>query len=587
MAGLLSQLLLLASVGSSALAQDPGAAGVPQAEPAPQGAPEGAVARPPLQIQGAEAQPPAVVRNIPSIKEYRQGVTTVPYVRRLEDVRQLDLSQVDFSAPVLARLNGQDVTQSDFKAWLALTGGQTGVLNAQLEVMSRRLLKKLVESGASADAYAVSEADIEAKLKGEEELARSQGEEGLRQYKERIEQQMGMDKYRAFVTAHLQAEKILLPPIVPLTEGGEPQSLPVESAALLDDQPELRDYLNNAYLGGQDFPAMFRTQFLRMLLDKLIERAVIQYATESPLPENVYMTIEGEPVMVDDVLRFVTPDRETRENALRALLLYRSIDQVLKDNDALLSNEDFAAEFAAHDAEYRGTLFPLRNLIGLRGFLNLAEYREYYRRRVAFQRMIADTVTEKELREHHEKYGKLFYDSGKASVETIWASLVEAEKTAKQGQAGWSLVQERIDNAKRMLEEGKAMGEVRTALGQAHPLEPTGVIAAKMRNELRQLFGETEYTIFIGGYSLADDIFYNRVEGELVGPVRFDRTMLPGTRQMMGMLLAKVGEFSKTGAAKSFDQQKQLLTSDYYDLRYTYFAHECLKNATIELVASK
>lgn len=577
---------------------------------------EGGAAGPQIQAPTPQGQPAPNPRAIPDIREYR-GAETVPYVRRLEDVRQLDLSQVNFSAPVLGSVNGVPITQDDFRLWLAFTGGQNGVLRAQLTTLANDMMKRIVEETGDDSQFAVIDDDVARRISEEEDMARAQGEEFLTGYRERINDTLGMDHYKEFVRAHLVSERLLLPPIKTLEEAGDQlQSLPVESAELLDDQPQMRDYLNNAYMSGQDFPAMFRTQFLRMLQEKMIEHADIRYAIEeqygsrfpraddapAPLADGVYMSVNGTDTTLDEILAFVPNSQEVKETALRLLLLYRAMDDELVKHDALMSPDDFALIFDAHEAEYEGTLFPLRNLISLRGFLNMPEYREYYRRRAAFRNMYESSMTPEALETafmaHHQKYGKLFYQSGKVTVQTAYSSLDLATDAARAqidqeggassdnaSSAGWAAARALIEDAYAELQSGKTFAEVRETVLEGHTLTstPTGVLDGKMRNEIRNAIAETEYAIFMAGYSLADDLFYNRQPGERVGPVAVTRSLLPGLKGGLGYLVAEATEFAFITPLKPFDQQKALVTSDYFDLMYTYWAHECLKSADIVL----
>lgn len=545
----------------------------PQAQPAPQ-----------IKLAGAgqQQQPPA--RSIPSVKDYRGGEDGSPYIRRFEDVRRLDLSTIDFDAPVLAQVNGRDVTRDEYLLWYCLNAGQNGILRAQLDILSRKGMERVLEEGGDSKDFLVSDEEIQAKLDAEENLARAQGEDALNAYKERIESTLGWDRYRQYVRSHLQNERLLLPPITPIEEGDEPMGLPIEAAVLLEDQPELRDYLNNSYLSGQDFPAMFRTQFLKMLQAAMIQRADIKYALESDLPAGVYMTVEGEPVTVEEILAFTPEHEEVRDGALHLCLLYRAIDDVIADAGFALENDEFEALFEAHRQEYEGTLFPLPNLIGLRGFFNMSEYREYYRRRCSFEKMLKDTVAEEDLKKHHEVYGRLFYESGKVDNEVYWISLTDTEKTfGLEGRAAWDKAAERIEKVKEAVLAGKSPADVRAELCSPDRGFPKGNTDYKMRNELRQAYSENDYLIFITGYSLADDVFYNRVEGDLVGPVKMDKAILPGMRESLGYMYVQVRDYQKTQPLKGFDAQRPLVESDYYDLRFSYFAHDCFRNAQIEL----
>jgi hypothetical protein len=562
---------LLASLAALICLQEP----APPAPPTPPA--------PPPQISVPPA-PPSVDQPVGTIREHR-GYESVDYVRRLEDVLDLDLDVVDYDAPVVATVNGAPVSRDDFLLWLAFTGGQNGVKSAQLEVLSNQLLAKLKAEGLSDEElakYEVADADIDARLRYEEEQARAQGEAALAEYLRLIEETLGGGRYRELIRANLRVERILLPPIKPLVEGAPPQNLPLEAAELLDDQPQLRDHLNNFYQQGNDLGALFRTQFLLMLQEALINRADIVFATEHPLPAGVYMTINGEEVPTAKILAFVPDAPDSRELALRMLLLYRSIDDELAKSGGKLSNEEFELRFQAHEAEFKGTLFPLPNMIRLRGFLTIPEYREFYRRRIAFEDLAEPS--EDVLKAHHEKFGKFFYENGKVSAEVLWASLSEQEEQAGGDLVkAWAAARDRAESMLAELAAGKSIADVRAEFKSVYPIEPSGTLLAKNRTELRNYLGESEYSIFINGYSVADDMFYNRVENENVGPIKSNRTVLAGMRSRMGYLVVRPIEFKMSQSLKPFDVQRPFVTQDYFDLNFTYFGHECLKNADIVL----
>jgi hypothetical protein len=582
-------LLSLAATAGFAFAQDPAAPPAPQQPAQPQ---QPAAQQPGPVIQPPQQPPQPPDQSVGKIRDYRGGSEGVKYIRRFEDVLELDFSKVDFEAPVVATIDGEPITNEMVRLWLAFAGGQLqGVRTAQMLRLTEQAVKRATADGADPKRFEVADADVEVKLRSEEEQARAQGEAALVEYKKMVDDTLGQERYRRLVKATMLSEKLLLPPIVKV-EGQAPEGLPIEAAELLSDRPDIRDYLNNAYLSQADFPAMFRSQFLMMLQEAQVAKADIKYAVETELPPGVYMTINGEEVPTAEILDFVPNTPDTRDLGLRLLLTYRAIDRELKKADALLSAEQFQLIFEAHEAEYKNTLFPLPNLIRLRGFMSMPEYREYYRRRAAYQQMIEATVDAKDfenaLQVHHSKNGKFFYENGKLTLEVVWAGLAEAEAgTNGDLDAAWNKA---LDKAHSMLVElkgGKPIADVRAALGNTYPVEPTGILAGKTRNELRNHLGENEYTIFVNGYSLADDLFYNREEGEIVGPMRVNRTVIPGLRSRMGFLVAQPVSFSKNSALKSFEQQRAMVEQDYHDLNFAFFAAEALKNSKIELTLKR
>ncbi|MFH0944930.1 MAG: hypothetical protein V2A76_07005 [Planctomycetota bacterium] len=524
------------------------------------------------------------LKPIAGIKGYRMGEEGCAYVNGPEDLADLDLSNVDLDAPVVARVNGRVITQDEFRLWHAVFAGQNGINTTQLKILTDRAVEKIVQNGEDGSKYEVGEEEVDAKIKEEDEAARLQGEAALKSYKERIENTLGWEHYRIFVRNYLRSEKLLLPKVVEAKDGVEDleQGLPLESAELLQDQQNLLSYLTDAYLKGEPIPDMFRDQFLKMLQQKVVERADIKLALQYDLPAGVFMTVEGVPVTVDEVLKYASKMDVVRQAALRLCLLYHAIDDALADAGATVSYEEFEPIFKAHEAEFVGTLFPLPNIAAMRGFFNMIEYREFFRRRSAFERMMKDEVTDDVLRKHHDSAGKLFYESGKVDCDAFWVSLVETEtRFGLTGADAWEKARERIDAAQKALVDGEDPGKIREQY--CSPNQMIDDKKPRMRNELRTVFGETEYSILRTGYSVADDIFYNREEGEVIGPRLVLTAQQPGMREGFGYLLVRVNRFGYTTTKKPFEVQKPLLVSDYFDLKFFYFAQQCLKNASIGL----
>jgi len=524
-------------------------------------------------------------RRIAQIKEYRKGSDGCEYVTRLEDRHLLDLSNVDFDADVVARINGHDVTRSEFLLWHGLYAGLNGVTTNQLKILVDDAVKKIVADDGDPKRFEVTDEEVEAKIREEDEAARAQGEEALKFYKERVESTLGWDQYRVFVRNHVASEKLLLPRIIAAGTGpaAMEQGLPLESVELLQDQQNLLAFLNDSYLKGEPLPDMFRNQFLKMLQQSMIQAADIRLALEHDLPEGVFMTVNGTPVQVDEVLRYASSEEKTKQEALQLCLLYRAIDDALESAGATISYEEFKPLFEAHEAEFVGTLFPLASVAAMRGFYSLDEYKEYFRRRTAFERMLSDEVTDDVLKAHHAAAGKLFYESGKVDCDIFWVSLIETESRFDlKGPAAWKKARERIDGAYKALSEGQPVDQIREEF--CSPNKDFDVEAKPhVRNELRQLLGESEYQILRDGYSIADDVFYNRVEGDVVGPYRITSAQQPGMRERYGYVLIRVKAFATTAEAKPFDVQKPFVKSDYHDLRLYHFGHECLKNADLEI----
>jgi len=525
-------------------------------------------------------------KRIGDIKDHRSGANGSPYVRRIEESRILDLSKVDFDAPIVATINGEDVTREEVRNWMAYTAGLTGIQNQQLNILLKQMVEEIIESGGDADNYVVTDEEIDNRIRKEEDDAREQGEEAFHQYVNQIESMVGMENYRTFVETDLLSEKCLLPRVD--KEAGT--MLPPESAELLSDQPPLRDYLAESYIAGNPLPDMFRDQFLKMLKVKLIESGDIRFAVDSDLPDGVFMSVNDVPVAIEEVLSLATTNRDDYERALRLLLMYRAVDAELAKTDHLLDDDEFDLAFAAHEAEYEGTIFPLRNMIQLRGFLSMSEFEQFFRRRAGFEQMLQETeqeTLEDQYRKHHEQYGRLFYEAGKVSAEVIFTSAELSKQMLGEDatdQEGWEKAEERILSALAAVQSGEmSFTEARMKFGDPLSHLPTGIVYQKMRNELRTAFGETEYTIFTNGYSMCDDIFYNRVEEEVVGP--FAQVVVPLTKERggLGYMLVKVIEFRQLQPLKDFNAQKPLVMNDFADLRFLYFASECLNDADIKL----
>lgn len=566
-----------------------------------------------LRLAGADAAALDVGARIPDIQQHR--IRSLDYVRRLEDVVHLDTSGVDIEADPVMFLDGAPISRAEFRRRAVMYMGVSEVDRFVVSTITLAERDRRVAAGEDPDRFAVDEAVVSQKMADhldtirmnvEQQVANS-GDPDQKQDLEELQQQAidmffesieesagGMDYFRQLLAADAAFEKVFMPDAKSYeAELGEPIDIG-EALANEPERPEwypeatwraldaneqtenLRYFLMNSVLEGNPIPSFFKTNIVQQIKDGLVEDTGLEFFfDDSSLPSDVIFRLGDRLVKTDElwpqVSTMLTP--VDVELIVRELVKLRTMRSELEDAGFWFTDAEFAELFEAHEGEYEGTLFPLKNLIIFRGYTWIDRYREHYRYRKAYAAMLQEDLSDEEVLAHYQTGGRLFFERGNAVVDAAYAHTLD----------GFN--QREFDEAEaRLIDRLAELGGDFMALSEALPMPQTakqrGDDRSFQRAPLRLRIAESELSIFVTGYSLADDAFYHGVPGEIFGPwPQRCRRHAWGGETNAGVWMLRVDGFTRRQPLAPFEgRNKELAIEDYTDLMYQHWSEELLED---------
>ncbi|MHC4941441.1 MAG: hypothetical protein ACYTG7_00315 [Planctomycetota bacterium] len=590
----------------------------------------------PQMTTGQRKDESPLAAKIDDIAAHRRG--TMDYVLKYDDRVVIDMANVDFDSDVLAVVNGETIDQTMLKGYLVLFAGGLDI--------ERFITAKLTEIGKDARAeegidpseYIVSDERVEKEIKRQIDFQKQQRKENMpdidpETWKENIDATYGWDRYRELIRSFVSFEKVFLPEIEakPQEEDASGETAAAEGAAegegaaeeSLEPDPVdpnlpigtdangvevnifmpiitwnamsmnerergLRDHINGMYKEGTPIGDFLRPHFARSIKEALLRAYDVQFFYSGRLEPGVFASVEDKKIMLDDIYSVISHrvTSEDRELALREILICKAMDGVLKDSNFFLTDEQFEKAFRDHEKQYEGSIFPLEFIIRLRGYYNKNRYKNIYRRRAGFEQMIASELTDNEiLTKYYEGPARLLYENGSVKVQIIFFGTYDT-KEKKYREDGWEWAQSQMKEALAALDAGEDF----EAVSKRYE-DPTGTFTTfnfefLNRNHLRMALADSPKSALISGYSLADYIFYCADTNEVIGPVAKHWSDM-GNPVHKGLYLVKVVEFRRSQYLKPFEQSAEMAKTDYADLKFVWWAQECLRKADIDLTPKK
>ena len=335
--------------------------------------------------------------------------------------------------------------------------------------------------------------------------------------------------------------------------------------------------------------AMFRMLMRQMVMQALNSTSEIKTASDG-LPEGVAMRVNGVDIMTEDVYaavadRVTERDRQLAEQWVTKCAL---LERVLKASGSYLTDEEFTAEFDAYEEPYKGSPLNLEVIVrSFKRFPSMEGFRRYFRLMKSYERMIGEELTDETLNGHLPRANRLM-GVGSIDVEFLLCSAFDfANKSWLED--GWSqAASEAREVAQALADSG---GENWDALLDQHsdfwdpPLSTTpqqqapkrknkGRFGVLNRNELLQYLEESDYTGFLEGWSVGDEVFFSLEPGELGGPwvgpygyyfARVKRRVPPSKIQSLG--------------DPTF---RDMVVQDYVAVRFNEFGRDVYEAATTE-----
>ena len=558
----------------------------------------------------------------------------LPYIRSQADVVEIDIGPLDTEAEVLFLVDGDEVTREEFRRRVLMYTGLAEVEQQVTNVITLDTIEDLVAAGASREDFLLSEEEIDARIEETKDLIRMQtlqqnqvpdpsdevsaaiAESGMspdeladlavEQFVDSIEQSVGWDAYRDMLAVDASFEKVFLP--MPAEATGEeihdaatgpvpeddprPEWLPeVTWNALGKDANgrNLRQFVKSSGALGNPIHPMFKGQVLQSIRKGLLQELGVTYWFDEKLPEGVFVRVGNHDMTTEELWALINPELTEidMEIVLRELLMLRAMKRELVEAGEWLEQEEFDELFAAHRAEFEGTLLPLDAIIIFRGYTSADRYREHYRYRQAYHRWLEKTMPEDAIEDHYRKGARLFFERGSVIADLAYKGVADL------GPFGPETFEEATEQLTASFAgHDEDFREISAEYPRPLVRQQTGGPNDRVfqRNPLRMRLTESELSIFLTGYSFGDDIFYNGVPGQMFGPwATTCRRHAWGAELNAGVWLAKVDGYQGNRALAPFDgTDRDQATQDYLDLNYLYWSQEALKRLleTVEVPAS-
>jgi hypothetical protein len=267
------------------------------------------------------------------------------------------------------------------------------------------------------------------------------------------------------------------------------------------------------------------------------------------------------------------------EIILREALTLEGMRRTLNQAGRWLDDDAFDQAYADHQAVYEGTLFPLSAIIMFRGYSSLDRYREHYRYRESYRRWRRDSMNPDDVENHYREGGRLFFERGSVHVDMAYKGVSTVPFTMASLQAAESMLTTAFSQL-GAASDPKTFEELLVEFPKPLVQNPQGGDRAFQRNPLRLRMTESDLSIFLNGYSLADDLFYHGSPGEYFGPyVQKCRRHAWGAELNSGAWIVRVEKYTRSRPLAPLEGNNlSQADEDFLDLNYMYWSQECLES---------
>jgi hypothetical protein len=253
------------------------------------------------------------------------------------------------------------------------------------------------------------------------------------------------------------------------------------------------------------------------------------------LPEGVCLKIGDRSFATKDVLATIEPlitdvDRDWAQSFLKHVQL---LEKDLKASGHYLDQAAFETYFAEEKARYND-FFPHEQMVlTYYGFPSMESYRQYLRVRRSFRATLpADGTPEYQamLQQLIKAQGP-GYGGGRVQVDVLLLSARDKAtgKFVKSGDPYLEAV-ERAAEVGQILASGEPFDQILLEYSDYPPSlsissntasQPNrGRFERVQRHELRSFLNESDFSDFIFGYAVTDDIFFRSAENDIFGPIK-------------------------------------------------------------------
>lgn len=286
--------------------------------------------------------------------------------------------------------------------------------------------------------------------------------------------------------------------------------------------------------------------------------ASIETASDG-LPAEIAMRINGIEIRTEDVFAKIAPRLTEADIADAEMWLIKNVlvEQALRAEGAWLEGEGWSDAWKAHLEENTGTLFPLEAVaMTFRGFPSMESYTQHYRLTASYENMLASEINDEVLAAHVDQRAGHIINLTQVEPEIILISAFDFTKN-RWIEGGWEAAAEEAaavvdqlvasggENWDELLEEHSDFWDPPAPTNPSTQQQPQkrknkGRFGQRNRNEMLQMMGESDYSTYLRGSSIVDEIFFHMEQGEVGGPflgkhgyyiVRVVRRVPPASRR--------------------------------------------------------
>jgi hypothetical protein len=523
------------------------------------------------------------------------------------------LAERPLGAPIV--FDGEPIPEQEVLRFLCLGLGRQQVETAKIGVIIETELTMRAASGEDISKYEVPRAKIAASLE-------KQRMDFLERYPsldfptEVGRAFLSLDLYREQLTQTLLFDLLFFPDNPdewpPLTTEAIIQG--TGNMDFVDDAKESYQYRYQQQLqeGLDEIPAddPIFTEYLRsMVLETLTDFSTIVTDPDS-LPDGVLVTVDGTPVMIDDIFEkikahvsvdrfddarlFVTLMHVTRKDLESSVC--RACEGAGAECEAcdgsgrvneMMSEQEFAQAWAP------GT--PLSQVIkeqdmlarNVYGFPSIESYVYYLREQWSLRKRYKEQLADKELLGSYIEHLNKIAGAGKVDCEVILATSYDFPNNRWKEDGGWEYAEKKAAEIKKLLDEGADWKETLDLHSEFWdpPLPEKGQkpqfgynfkgrFGPQTRNQLLTRFEESEFTWLLRRESISDRVFFEQEIGSVIGPFK-------GTR---GYYISKLKSRTQPTSGLRLEEPRhvEFIVDHYMRREFMDYAHGLLDKAREE-----
>lgn len=257
------------------------------------------------------------------------------------------------------------------------------------------------------------------------------------------------------------------------------------------------------------------------------------------LPEGVAMRVNGREFKTVELIeqsRALFSD-VAEETASTLVGLLDAVEADLRAQKRWLSRKTLDEFWAAERAGYEGTIFTHdQTVIEFLGFPSMEVYRQFFDARQSYRTLLPNPLT-KEMMDAEIAARGSFLGLGKVDTDVILLGAVDkgalemmtSPRLFKPGADPFAAAGERAQEVAQQLKDGESFDSLlleysdfppRAAGGNNALQRDRGRFGSLTRADLRVLLGESDYTDFLYGYSIGDDLFFKAEPNAVYGPTQ-------------------------------------------------------------------